>query len=60
MFDAVGINPTFKTAIDLVRKGGKLILVGNLSSSIDLPLQKVVTEEIEIKGSCAISGVYKR
>jgi threonine dehydrogenase-like Zn-dependent dehydrogenase len=32
--------------------------VGNLSPSIDFPLQKVVTGEITLKGSCAINGEY--
>jgi threonine dehydrogenase-like Zn-dependent dehydrogenase len=29
-----------------------------LSPSIELPLQKVVTQEITVKGSCAINGEY--
>lgn len=57
-FEAVGISPTIKSAIESLRKGATLILVGNLSPSIDLPLQKVVTQEIIVKGSCAINGEY--
>ena len=41
-----------------VRKGGKLVLVGNLSPSVPLPLQIVVTRELDVLGSCAIAGEY--
>ena len=57
-FEAVGISVTINTAISSLRKGGTLVLVGNLSPSIDFPLQKVVTGEITVKGSCAINGEY--
>lgn len=57
-FEAVGITSTIKSAIDSLRKGATLILIGNLSPNVELPLQKVVTREITIKGSCAINGEY--
>lgn len=57
-FEAVGITATIQSAIDSVRKGGTLVLVGNLSPAIELPLQKVVTKELTVKGSCAINGEY--
>jgi len=57
-FEAVGITPTIKSAIESIRKGATLILVGNLSPTIEFPLQKVVTQEINVKGSCAINGEY--
>ena len=57
-FEAVGISSTINLAISSLRKGGTLVLVGNLSPSIDFPLQKVVTGEITVKGSCAINGEY--
>lgn len=57
-FEAVGITPTVKTAIDGLRKGGALILVGNLKPQIDFPLQSVVTRQISVLGSCASNGEY--
>lgn len=57
-FEAVGITPTIKTAIESLRKGAMLVLIGNLSPTIEFPLQKVVTGEITVKGSCAINGEY--
>jgi L-iditol 2-dehydrogenase len=59
-FEAVGITDTVNTAILCLRKGGSLVLVGNLSPKIDLPLQKVVTQELKVQGSCAINGEYEK
>lgn len=59
-FEAVGITPTVTTAVSSVRKGGTVVLVGNLSPKIEFPLQKVVTQELKIQGSCAINGEYEK
>ncbi|MFA5688509.1 MAG: galactitol-1-phosphate 5-dehydrogenase [Kiritimatiellales bacterium] len=59
IFEAVGIQPTITAAIDAVKKGGTVTLVGNLSPEITLPLQKVVTQELNILGSCASTGEYQ-
>jgi L-iditol 2-dehydrogenase len=58
--EAVGINQTVTAAIDSVRKGGSVILVGNISPEVTLPLQKVVTRQIRLQGSCASAGEYPR
>jgi (R,R)-butanediol dehydrogenase/meso-butanediol dehydrogenase/diacetyl reductase/L-iditol 2-dehydrogenase len=47
-----------QTAVSIVRKGGSVTLVGNISAKVDLPLQSVVTRQIRLQGSCAISGEY--
>ncbi len=57
-FDAVGIEASLTTAIDSLRKGGALTLIGNLSSNVNLPLQTVVTGEFTLNGSCASRGEY--
>ena len=58
-FEAIGISETVNVLIDSLRKGGTAVLVGNLTPVIDFPLQKVVTSEIEVRGSCAICGEYE-
>lgn len=58
VFEAVGSEETVYTAIASVRKGGTVTLVGNLSPSVIMPLQNVVTRQIKIQGSCAICGEY--
>jgi L-iditol 2-dehydrogenase len=56
--EVVGAAPTVDLAIRSVKKGGKVVLVGNLSPSVPLPLQIVVTRELDVLGSCAIAGEY--
>lgn len=57
-FEAVGVTATVKTAVEGVRKGGSVTLIGNVTPSIELPLQSVVTREIRLQGSCGICGEY--
>jgi threonine dehydrogenase-like Zn-dependent dehydrogenase len=57
-FEAAGKSVTLNISIDSVRKGGTVILIGNLSPTVEFPLQKVVTGELKISGSCAIRGEY--
>lgn len=56
--EAVGRNETVGAAIDCVRKGGTVVLVGNIAREVTLPLQKVVTRQIRLQGSCASAGEY--
>ncbi len=56
--EAVGNTTAVRTAITALRKGGRVVLVGNLSPQIEFDLQSVVTREISVLGSCASSGEY--
>jgi L-iditol 2-dehydrogenase len=58
-FEAVGKGESVNIAIEILRKGGKTVIVGNTSPKIDFPLQKVVTRELKVFGSCAIRGEYE-
>jgi L-iditol 2-dehydrogenase len=57
-FEAVGITATVQLAVHCLRKGGALVLVGNLSPTAELPLQAVVTRELSLYGSCISRGEY--
>ena len=57
-FEAAGKSETVNISIDVVRKGGTVVLIGNTAKFIEFPLQKVVTRELRILGSCAIRGEY--
>jgi len=57
-FEVVGISDTVKTAIESVRRGATVTLVGNLAPVAEIPLQAVVTQQIRLQGSCAICGEY--
>lgn len=57
-FEAVGVSATLNSAIDNVRMNGSVVMVGNVSQKVDFPLQKCVTRQINLQGSCASSGEY--
>jgi L-iditol 2-dehydrogenase len=58
--ECVGRDETVRGAIDSVRKGGAVTLVGNIRAEVTLPLQKVVSRQIRLQGSAASSGEYPR
>ncbi len=57
-FEVVGAGAPVDLAIRCVRKGGTVVLVGNLQASVPFPLQEVVTRQITLRGSCACAGEY--
>ena len=57
-FEVVGSTETLLTAIRGVRKGGSVVLIGNVKPTVDLPLQEVVSRQLTLLGSCASSGEY--
>jgi L-iditol 2-dehydrogenase len=58
VFEAVGRNETIGLSIDSVRKGGTVVLIGNVTPEVKLPLQKVVSRQIRLQGTAASSGEY--
>jgi L-iditol 2-dehydrogenase len=58
VLEAVGRNETVTTAIDCARKGGTVTLIGNIALQVSVPLQKIVTRQIRLQGSCASAGEY--
>ena len=57
-FEVVGSSAAFEFAVNSLRKGGTLTLVGNLAPAVEMPLQQVVTRELTLVGACASSGEY--
>lgn len=56
--EAVGADVTVAMSIDSVRKGGRVVLIGNIAPTVSFGLQSVVTREIDVLGSCASSNDY--
>ena len=56
--EVVGMSPTLNLAIESVRKGGSIGIIGNIQNKTDFPLQSVVTRELTIYGSCASECEY--
>ncbi len=59
-FEAVGIASTVALAISAVRKGGTVVLVGNVVPTVELPLQWAVSRQLTLLGSAASCGEYPR
>jgi L-iditol 2-dehydrogenase len=60
VIEAVGNNQAVTTAINCTRKGGTVVLVGNVAPEVMIPLQVVVSRQIRLQGSCASCGEYPR
>ena len=58
VIEAVGNTPAIRSSIDAVRKGGSVVLVGNITPEVTIHLQKVVSRQIRLQGSCASAGEY--
>lgn len=58
VLEAVGRNETVATAIDAVRKGGTVTLIGNVTPEVTVPLQKVVSRQLRLQGTAASAGEY--
>src|SRR5215831_13163667 len=56
--EVVGTQAPIQLGISLLRKGGTLTLIGNLSPEVVIPLQAIVTRQLRLQGSCAINGEY--
>lgn len=52
-FEAVGVTEALAVAMDSLRKGGSLVLVGNLMPKVDFAQQSAVAREIALLGSYA-------
>jgi len=57
--EVVGAQKSINTAINGVRRGGTVTLIGNLAPSVEIPLQIVVTRQLSLLGSCASAGEYE-
>ena len=57
-FEVVGIEETLLVALNSLRKGGSITLVGNLKQMVSFRLQAAVTRQISLFGSCASAGEY--
>ena len=58
VYDAVGSQSSFARAMELVRKGGRIMVIGNHARIIDFPLQRCITEQIDVQFSYSSAGEY--
>lgn len=56
--EAVGAQNPIDLAIESVRLGGTVTLIGNVAPRVEIPLQAIVTRQLRLLGSCASAGEY--
>ena len=56
--EVVGAQASISTSIEAVRRGGTVTIIGNLAPTVEMPLQKIVTRQLRLLGSCASAGEY--
>jgi 2-desacetyl-2-hydroxyethyl bacteriochlorophyllide A dehydrogenase len=59
VLEAVGTPPAVQLGFDLVRRGGHLTLIGNVTPKVEVNLQDLIMRELNIRGSFAIAGEYR-
>ena len=52
-FEVVGLGATLRQAIAATRMGGTVVLVGNLTPTVEIPAQEVVARELTLRGTYA-------
>ncbi len=50
-FEAIGSPATIRQALESLRRGGRLVVVGFSLESVELPAGKIMFQELEIRGS---------
>jgi L-iditol 2-dehydrogenase len=58
IYEAVGRQETVDTAVASVRKGGTVVLIGNIAPLVTIPLQAVVSRQLRLQGTAASAGDY--
>jgi len=59
VLEAVGTPPAVDLGFKIVRRGGHLTLIGNVTPQVTVNLQDLIMRELNIRGSFAIAGEYR-
>lgn len=59
IIEASGSPVALKQAIEFIKPGGTIVLVGTISSEIPLPMNLVMSKELQIKGSFRFTNVFE-
>lgn len=60
VIEAVGLAPTVKQSLSVVRAGGHITWIGNSQPEVELNMQQVVTRELTIKGAYGFNDEFPR
>jgi L-iditol 2-dehydrogenase len=57
-FEVVGVDSTVQAAVECLRKGGQLTVIGLATFHVAFPIQAAVTRELTVRGSYCSCGEY--
>jgi len=58
VIDASGAIPAILQALDIVKPGGRIVLVGYPTKDVQLPLTKVIAKELDLRGIHRYANVF--
>jgi L-iditol 2-dehydrogenase len=58
LFDVVGKSQTARAGLQLLKKGGKLVMVGLYDQEISFPIQRITTWQLKVLGTYISSDEY--
>ncbi|MEH6945161.1 2,3-butanediol dehydrogenase, partial [Bacillus sp. JJ722] len=57
-YEAAGVQPTFTTAVDVLKKGGQLMVIAAYAKPVELNINSLLVREINIVGSIGYRHVF--
>jgi L-iditol 2-dehydrogenase len=60
VFEAVGITPTVRQSLAVVRRGGQVTWIGNSAPVVELPMQEMVSKEVVLRGAYGFVDEFER
>jgi L-iditol 2-dehydrogenase len=60
VIEAVGVNATARQSIELVKPGGNVTWIGNSQPIVEIPMQKMVTQEVTLRGTYGFTVEFER
>ncbi len=60
VIEAVGVGPTARQSIELVKPGGNVTWIGNSQPMVEVPMQKIVTQEVTLRGTYGFTVEFER
>lgn len=58
VIEAVGITPTVKQSLALVRNGGNVTWIGNSDPEVTINMQQIVTREVTVRGTYGFNDEF--
>jgi L-iditol 2-dehydrogenase len=60
VLEAVGVSASVRQAIGMARTGGVITWIGNSAPNVEVPMQEVVTRELQVQGSYGFDLEFDR